>query len=287
MAHRSRLAGFIIDCHIDDLAAAVDFWSQALGVPMAEHEIEEGGRNTPPSKARLRDLHVEVQKVEHPSRVHLDIEADDIDAEVARLEALGAKRIGCVQALVGDGSADRAALLRREDAQSREGPDAERLVIGARSAASARRVVGDDAIASDLLRAIERLVRAFEHRLGRYRAPASPSAMPIDTVTATATSSCSTCGGCVRRFPRRRPARVGQHDQELFAAVTHGDVGRAHRARDRIGHRAQRAIAEQVSVAIVDLLEVIDVEHGSTYGLLGECALHVRFARAGARGPRG
>ncbi|KAB8318428.1 VOC family protein, partial [Tolypothrix campylonemoides VB511288] len=43
------------------------------------------------------DLHVEVQQVAHDSRVHLDIEADDIDAEAARLEALGAKRIGFVK----------------------------------------------------------------------------------------------------------------------------------------------------------------------------------------------
>ncbi len=39
------------------------------------------------------DLHVEVQCVSHDSRVHLDIEADDIDAEVIRLESLGAKRV--------------------------------------------------------------------------------------------------------------------------------------------------------------------------------------------------
>ena len=43
------------------------------------------------------DLHIEVQKVEHPSRVHLDIEADDIDAEATRLEQLGARRIGFVK----------------------------------------------------------------------------------------------------------------------------------------------------------------------------------------------
>ena len=42
-------------------------------------------------------LHVEVQKVAHPSRVHLDIESDDIEAEARRLEALGAKRIGKVK----------------------------------------------------------------------------------------------------------------------------------------------------------------------------------------------
>ena len=29
----------------------------------------------------------------HSSRVHLDIESDDVDAEVARLEKLGAKRV--------------------------------------------------------------------------------------------------------------------------------------------------------------------------------------------------
>jgi hypothetical protein len=39
-------------------------------------------------------VHIEVQKVSHPSRVHLDVETDDIAAEVSRLEALGAKRIG-------------------------------------------------------------------------------------------------------------------------------------------------------------------------------------------------
>jgi hypothetical protein len=38
-----------------------------------------------------------LQQVEHESRVHLDIETDDIEAEVKRLEALGAKRIGNVR----------------------------------------------------------------------------------------------------------------------------------------------------------------------------------------------
>jgi hypothetical protein len=38
-------------------------------------------------------MHIEVQQVEHPSRVHLDIETDDIEAEALRLEALGAKKV--------------------------------------------------------------------------------------------------------------------------------------------------------------------------------------------------
>jgi hypothetical protein len=90
--HRSKLAGFIIDCQTEDLASAADFWSQALGM---EKQALPGGEGE--KYVRLVDpsdvLHIEVQTVGHPSRVHLDIEADDIEAEVRRLEALGAKRI--------------------------------------------------------------------------------------------------------------------------------------------------------------------------------------------------
>jgi predicted enzyme related to lactoylglutathione lyase len=91
--HRSRLAGFIIDCQTEDLDSAARFWSAALGLPQVQ-EDDPGYRllrNAP------GDLHVEVQQVQHPSRVHLDIEADDLEAEARRLEALGAKRIGLVK----------------------------------------------------------------------------------------------------------------------------------------------------------------------------------------------
>jgi hypothetical protein len=90
--HKSRLAGFIIDCETFDLGAAAAFWGAALGMRVESLPGAEGQ-----SYARLRgpdeNLHVEVQTVEHPSRVHLDIEADDVEAEVRRLEALGAKRL--------------------------------------------------------------------------------------------------------------------------------------------------------------------------------------------------
>lgn len=92
----SRLSGFIIDCAGADLDAAAAFWSAALGMPERRLPGAEGR-----SYRRLLDplhrLHVEVQVVDHPSRVHLDIEADDVDAEVARLEALGASRVARVQ----------------------------------------------------------------------------------------------------------------------------------------------------------------------------------------------
>ena len=32
--HRSKLAGFIIDCRTDDLDAAAHFWGNALGLPV-------------------------------------------------------------------------------------------------------------------------------------------------------------------------------------------------------------------------------------------------------------
>jgi hypothetical protein len=38
-----------------------------------------------------------LQSVTHPSRVHVDIETDDIDAEVARLERLGARRVAQIK----------------------------------------------------------------------------------------------------------------------------------------------------------------------------------------------
>jgi predicted enzyme related to lactoylglutathione lyase len=93
--HRSKLAGFIIDCQTADLKAAAGFWSEALGMRSRTLSPEQAGRYVElvdPSGV----LHIEVQAVTHPSRVHLDIETDDIDAEVARLEGLGARRIAQV-----------------------------------------------------------------------------------------------------------------------------------------------------------------------------------------------
>jgi catechol 2,3-dioxygenase-like lactoylglutathione lyase family enzyme len=93
--HKSRLAGFIIDCQTDDLQAATHFWCAALALKV---------RATTPLDPLYRTLdtapeevHLEVQQVTHPSRVHLDIETDDIEAEVARLEKLGARRVGSVK----------------------------------------------------------------------------------------------------------------------------------------------------------------------------------------------
>jgi predicted enzyme related to lactoylglutathione lyase len=93
--HKSKLAGFIIDCQTDDLERAADFWGGALGLPVRELPADESALYKRLDDSR-HGLNIEVQKVSHASRVHLDIETDDIEAEVRRLEKLGAKRIQAV-----------------------------------------------------------------------------------------------------------------------------------------------------------------------------------------------
>jgi len=86
--HRSRLCEIGIDCQNADPAEAAKFWSAALGRKVTEtqgkYALLEDRANQPL---------VFVQSVSHPSRMHIDIETDDVEAEVARLEALGAKRV--------------------------------------------------------------------------------------------------------------------------------------------------------------------------------------------------
>lgn len=95
--HKSALAGFIIDCQTDDLDAAARFWSQALGLPLKPTPPDEEVAGYRHLGTGPDGLHIEVQRVNHPSRVHLDIAADDLEAEVKRLEQLGAKRIAFVK----------------------------------------------------------------------------------------------------------------------------------------------------------------------------------------------
>jgi len=90
--HRSRLCAIGIDCQDGDLEAASKFWSGALGREVSYREGSYHGLAD-----RANQPLVFVQRVSHPSRVHLDIETDDVEAEVARLEALGALRLEQVQ----------------------------------------------------------------------------------------------------------------------------------------------------------------------------------------------
>ena len=94
--HHSRLSTIVIDCDVADLAPAAHFWSQALGKPIVSVDQDGDGKYAE-LKTEADEPIILLQKVEHPSRVHLDLETDDLEAEAARLEALGAKRIAFVR----------------------------------------------------------------------------------------------------------------------------------------------------------------------------------------------
>lgn len=85
MAHRSRLGGISIDCQTDDLAGAANCWSAMLGLAVT------APRENYAKLEQEHGLSIEVQAVQHDPRVHIDIESDDVEAEVARLEGLGAQ----------------------------------------------------------------------------------------------------------------------------------------------------------------------------------------------------
>ena len=91
--HKSRLCAVAIDCQVEDLEGAADFWAAVLGRPKKRrHGTKYVGLDD-----RKNQPLAFVQKVTHPSRVHLDIETDDVEAEVARLEKLGARRLQKVE----------------------------------------------------------------------------------------------------------------------------------------------------------------------------------------------
>ena len=91
--HRSRLCHFVID--VDNLDRGVQFWSAALDA--TEEPLSETSRHIyrrlrlPNSDIRILLQRTDDQKLSK-ERMHLDLETDDVEAEVQRLEALGATR---------------------------------------------------------------------------------------------------------------------------------------------------------------------------------------------------
>jgi predicted enzyme related to lactoylglutathione lyase len=91
--HRSRVCRFVID--VDDLDHAVRFWTAALAA--TEDRVSPDSRHVY-RKLRLPDSEIRIllQKTDDPKgskeRMHLDLETDDVEAEVKRLETLGATR---------------------------------------------------------------------------------------------------------------------------------------------------------------------------------------------------
>jgi predicted enzyme related to lactoylglutathione lyase len=95
--HHSRFCALVIDCKAEDLDAATTFWSQAFGRTVVPHPPTPDTQNYRELTASKDEPMILLQKVDHDSRVHLDIETDDIEAEVKRLEALGARRVAFVK----------------------------------------------------------------------------------------------------------------------------------------------------------------------------------------------
>jgi Glyoxalase-like domain len=94
MSHYSRVLKVVIDAPPELHDKELAFWQGAVGQELPEvYSAEYHG-----AFLRGSDLMLLMQRLESGGpRVHLDIHTDDVDAEVARLEGLGAKRVQQVQ----------------------------------------------------------------------------------------------------------------------------------------------------------------------------------------------
>ncbi|MGN9775476.1 VOC family protein [Micromonospora sp. H33] len=88
--HRSRVYALIIDTPSAEADAATAFWSAALGATAAPYAPEPQFTDL---HGALPGLITAVQSVDDAPRFHLDIETDDVEAETARLTALGATQV--------------------------------------------------------------------------------------------------------------------------------------------------------------------------------------------------
>ena len=89
--HRSRVSTLLIDVPREEAPTAAAFWSAALGVTPGIDPDEPQFTSLP---GAVPDLVTSVQAIDDAPRYHLDIETDDVDAEVARLVGLGAVTVG-------------------------------------------------------------------------------------------------------------------------------------------------------------------------------------------------
>jgi predicted enzyme related to lactoylglutathione lyase len=103
MPHRSRLTAVLIDVPSADHDAATTFWSKALGHEgkrLEKHpEYSFLGEVTPGIEFMVQALQ-DAPKGDAGPRIHIDIESDDVDAEVQRLKGLGAEELDRVHSWV-------------------------------------------------------------------------------------------------------------------------------------------------------------------------------------------
>jgi hypothetical protein len=88
--HQSRVYALLIDTPEADAAPAAAFWSAALGA--TARPVPQEPQFTRLHQA-LPGLVTAVQAVDDAPRFHLDIETDNVEAETARLLALGAVQV--------------------------------------------------------------------------------------------------------------------------------------------------------------------------------------------------
>jgi Glyoxalase-like domain len=91
MTHYSKLAATALDVRAADHDRELAFWQAACGQRLErDDELPEYHGTSWPG----HDLLLLVQRLgDGQARVHLDIRTDDVEAEVTRLEQLGAKRV--------------------------------------------------------------------------------------------------------------------------------------------------------------------------------------------------
>ena len=91
--HHSRLCTFMLDTPPGQFKEAIEFWQSALGV---KPRYNDPDRTYTPMDSLAAHYRIIMQRLENQNDtpgIHLDIETDNVEAEVARLEALGATRI--------------------------------------------------------------------------------------------------------------------------------------------------------------------------------------------------
>jgi hypothetical protein len=88
--HQSRVYALLIDTPEAEAAPAAAFWSAALGA--TARPVPQEPQFTRLHQA-LPGLVTIVQAVDDAPRFHLDIETDNVEAETARLLALGAVQV--------------------------------------------------------------------------------------------------------------------------------------------------------------------------------------------------
>src|SRR5829696_7692835 len=200
-----------------------------------------------PTRTVTADLHVEFALSRQPGRAQ---RAASLPQTLA-----GEPRPGCRSP--GRGSHGRNGLRRRCARLAREG------VVG-----------GDDPVAAGRLGDVERPVGCLQQRAGGYPVPGSDGDAGTDRdLDALATERVHDGGDTATHLlrPQHRLLAVGsrQQDEELLATEADGGVAVPDRCLQEPGHRGEDGVPGRMPEAVVDRLEVVDVEGDDRQPLVG------------------